>query len=124
MHCQKLIEVLEKNKRVSSSDEISLFDDALKKLLEWEIEKNDLIKLFSIFDDECQDEEVLFGLVHLLEDLDINEFISAFIQAVPRMQTRTSEWIKTFHYRILNSEEARNLFKVKLKQAEPNRTYL
>lgn len=53
----------------------------------------------------------MYGLVHLVEDFTLEEFVASFLEAVPEMKKKAPEWVNTFHYRILNSDKARELMK-------------
>jgi hypothetical protein len=116
---QDLIDILLKNRDLTTYEKVITFDECLGELSEMNgIEKQDLVSLFQVFTDKTGNEEVMFGLVHFIEDFELETFIQSFIEAIPKMNSEASEWVKTFHYRILNSDNAQELFRLKIKNAK------
>ena len=114
-----LIAELTANSHLRTPEEIRTFDKALEELSENSaLESKDLSKLFMVFEDDCQDEEVMFGLVHFVEDFDLTDLLRTFIEVVPQLSAKAPRWTKLFHYRILNSDKARPLFKEMLRAAD------
>ena len=115
---QDLIDILQKNNDLTSYEKVLAFDECLGILSEINgIGKQDIVSLFQVFTDKTGNEEVMFGLVHFIEDFQLDLIVESFIEAVPKMNSKASEWTKTFHYRILNSEAAREVFKLNIKNA-------
>lgn len=111
MNHRELVSQLESNRQLRSPEQVAAFDEALERLTGvGEMKEKDLTDLFKVFSDDCENEEVMFGLVHLIEDSDLRDMLRAFISAVPEMSKRAPEWVKLFHYRILNSDRARALY--------------
>ena len=62
------------------------------------------------FDDDTDKYEVMFGLVHGIEQLykdRIEEGLNLIALAVPKVINRAEEWMEVLHYRILNHEQVR-----------------
>jgi hypothetical protein len=117
---EKLIACLKTSRGFKVREEVLAFDDALGKLAAINLTKEDLIKLLMILEDNSEHEEVLWGLLHFIEGAtDLPTFLQAFIEVVPRLIDQAPEWVETFHFRILNGEETRVLFKEMLSLSKP-----
>jgi hypothetical protein len=119
MSTGSLIETLKVSSALKTPDQTLAFDTALQELaLNHQLKKQDLANLFLIFDDNCADEEVMFGLVHLIEGVELQQFLESFIGVVSKLSVKAPEWTRTFHYRILNSDKARIQFRLMLPTAD------
>lgn len=117
----ELIGVLRANGGLRTPEEVAAFDGALEALAEaGDLTTEDLSDLFMVLDDGCENHEVMFGLLHLVESADLRDLLRAFIKTAPRMAVRASDWVRIFHYRVLNSERARPLFKELLEASDPD----
>ena len=100
------------NRLLQSQNEISEFEKALKSL----VSIGDASIIWSLclgFDDETEQYEVMFGLVHGIEHLyqeNIEEGLYSIALAVPSVVDRAKEWIEILHYRILNHEQVRRIY--------------
>lgn len=88
-----MIEVLRRNRHLRSSEEVASFDCSLAELAR-SPRDDDLPALHTVFDDDCQQPEVMYGLVHFLESFDMRRQLAAFIEAVPEMSVQAREWAK------------------------------
>jgi len=70
-----------------SDEEFRAFEDALT-FLAAHPDPNDLPDLHLALDDDCDQHEVMFGLVHFIEDFDVDAQIWAFLDVMP---------VRTFH---------------------------
>jgi len=104
-----LIDVLEANRLMRSPDEVALFEQTLEKLAQ-NSDPVDLLSLHLIFDDACEQPDVMFSLVHFLESFDVQEQVQAFIQVMPELVKQAAEWAAILHSRIMNDEIARSAF--------------
>jgi hypothetical protein len=69
MSVRKIVRTLQENSKLSSETQVFAFDEALANLAEEEaITLSELVDLHLAFDDATEDHEVMFGLVHLIED--------------------------------------------------------
>ncbi|PSB17831.1 hypothetical protein C7B65_17380 [Phormidesmis priestleyi ULC007] len=109
-----LIDVLKANRLLRSPDEVTLFEHALEKLAQNPDPAN-LPSLHLILDDACEQPEVMFSLVHLLESFDVQEQVQAFIQVMPDLVKRATEWTAILHSRIMNDAIARSAFEEKVR---------
>ena len=53
----------------------------------------------------------MYGLIHFPESFDEKEQLQAFIDVAPKLIVRAPDWTKTLHYRILNDDPSRALYK-------------
>lgn len=119
MSKEALIRTLEMNRLLGTPEQLRAFDKTVQDLSgEPGLTPADLPRLFGVFDDGCKNEEVMFGLVHFVEDFDLTHFLRGFIAALKDLSARAPGWAKLFHYRILNSERARPLFIELLESAD------
>ncbi len=110
------IDSLKASRLMRSREEVNAFENALFQLAE-NPKNDDLPALHLIFDDRCQQPEVMFGLVHLLESFALEEQLQAFVAIVPELITVAPDWTKILHSRILNDKEACRLYRDKLHSA-------
>jgi hypothetical protein len=113
-----LIEKMNANKFMRSRAEVIAFEEAMAELAK--NPKNEYLpELHLILDDECEHHEVMYGLIHCLESFDEKEQLQALIDVAPKLIVRAPDWTKTLHYRILNDDSARALYKELLYSANP-----
>jgi Immunity protein 30 len=77
------IAVLETNRFMRSPQEVVAFEQALAELAN--TSPADLPKLHLILDDDCQQPEVMFSLIHFLESFALQDQLQALIQVLPRL---------------------------------------
>jgi len=66
--------------------------------------------LCSGFDDQTEDHEVMFGLVHAIEDFEAKEGLFEMAKSIPSMLPHAKEWATILNYRVLNHEPSRKLY--------------
>jgi Immunity protein 30 len=72
------------------------------------IDDPSLIEELSIFfNDNHKYDEILFGIVHVIEKFDLDVYISHLLKIIPDLYRRCPRWSATLLMRILNSETAR-----------------
>ncbi|MED4531242.1 Imm30 family immunity protein [Metabacillus fastidiosus] len=79
------------------------FDNILEKLADCTDEKI-IQELCMVFDDEAEEEEIMFGLVHLIEDFDMEKYLTEMPRALPKMIENAKEWALILNRRILNDD--------------------
>lgn len=100
------------NRLLQSQREINEFEEALTNLINLRDTSN-IYELCMSFDDDTEQYEIMFGLIHGIEYLykeDIEEGLSLLARAVPNTIDKGLEWMEILHYRILNHEEIRNIY--------------
>lgn len=96
------IEQLIKARKLSSDEEFELFEDAIQKL-QRNIAINDVYKICNAFYDDTKDDEVMFEIVHLIEQLQGDEYLKCIAICSPKM-VDAQIWAMTLNKRILNSQ--------------------
>lgn len=119
MSNNNLISILRTNRFMRSKEEIFAFDNALTELAE-NPQGRDLQELHLILDDNCEQPEVMWGLVHFLESFDAKEQLQALLNVIPQLVISAPEWTEIIHYRIFNDEPTRFLYQDMLKFPDSN----
>ncbi|MDY7006710.1 MAG: Imm30 family immunity protein [Cyanobacteriota bacterium] len=111
-----LIKILQENRLMKTPQEINIFEETLEKIAQ-NPNDNNLKDLHLILDDNCQHPEIMFSLVHFLEDFDLQKQIQALIEVIPQLMNAAPEWAKIIHYRIINDESACKIYQNSLELA-------
>ena len=111
-----LIKILQENRLMKTSQEINLFEETLEKLTKYPDDKH-LKDLHLILDDNCEHPEIMFSLLHFLEDFEPQQQIQAFIEVIPQLMITAPEWTKIIHYRMINDESAVKIYQNSLELA-------
>lgn len=98
---KKLINQLINSRKLSSNEEYEQFEDALIKL-QGNVQVDDIYELCNAFYDNTESEEVMFGLVHLIEEFVSEEYLRCIAICSPNM-IDGHDWAMTLNKRILNS---------------------
>jgi Immunity protein 30 len=113
MSLNPLIDVLEANRLLRSSDEVARFEQALEQLAQHP-DPIDLPRLHLVLDDACEQPEVMFSLVHFLESFEVQAQVQAFVQVMPDLAQRSAEWRTILHSRIMNDPIAQTAFEAQM----------
>lgn len=100
-----LIEILKENRLMQTEQEINIFETSLAEIANNPNEK-DLPEYHLILDDQCQQPEVMFSLIHFLESFEVENQLEAFISVIPQLMINAPEWTRILHDRILNDKLA------------------
>lgn len=114
MSNDSLIQILRDNQLMRASDEIIAFEQALEELAQ-NPNSEDLPSLHLILNDDCQQPDVMFSLVHFIESFDVPKQIQAFMQVIPILIEQAPQWTEILYTRINNDETARTAFKKSLQ---------
>lgn len=106
MNKEKEFQQLRENRLMRDIEEVKKFERALQTIMQEE-DAESIRGLCSAFDDETEQEEVMFGLVHAVEHLGRDEKVLELAKSISIMLPHAKEWAKLFHYRILNVEKVR-----------------
>ena len=110
MNTQELVDQMIKSKKLRNNHEIEKYEQSIEQL----INHNKLEELYLGFDDNTEDDEVMFGLVHAIEsfyeEVGEEEYFFIFINQIKMIYRESKEWIKLMTVRILNDIESRNEF--------------
>jgi hypothetical protein len=88
-----LLKILQENRLLKTPQEIKLFEETLEKIAKYPKDDN-LKELHLILDDNCEHPDVMFSLVHFLEDFDLQKQIPAFIEVIPQLIDRCTRMDK------------------------------
>jgi len=110
MNATQWIEILNANKFIRSDEEAMSFDLALTELA-LHPNREYLPALYLILDDQCEQHEVMYGLIHFLESFELKDQLQAFIDTIDRMIVNAKEWTMILLYGIINQDLARSLYR-------------
>ncbi|MBN3947428.1 MAG: hypothetical protein HWQ38_13545 [Nostoc sp. NMS7] len=119
MNQNNLLAILRENRLMQTQQQVTDFENALAEIADNPDEQN-LSAYHLVLDDQCQQPEVMFSLIHFLESFDIEEQIAAFIKVVPQLMINAPEWTKIIHDRILNDDSACQVYQKVLHSANLN----
>lgn len=119
MELKEAVATLGRCRLVSDESEVASFECALEALAG--IASEEVVReLHLVFDDAARHREVVFGLIHLLESLDMGVQIRAFVRAAPDMEKHASEWTRILLFRLLNEPAARGCLVEALRHGDVN----
>jgi len=120
MNINKEIEKLIQNRMMETDEEIKNFEEALESLVK--IKDVSIIPLLCKgFDDDTDEDEIMFNLLHIIEDFEGVEALKHQVSAMPYMTENNAKmWAKVMNYRILNSSEYRLLYTSVLQSLPQN----
>ncbi|ANF97257.1 Imm30 family immunity protein [Paenibacillus bovis] len=99
IHINRLYEI----RLLKTQEECEEFDELLEIL---DNEQNIKLKnLFKVFDENTNEEEVMFGLVHFVESFEAEEYLKSLLKFLSNMPVHSVYWIEILVKRILNSSE-------------------
>ncbi|ALB42494.1 MULTISPECIES: Imm30 family immunity protein [Nostocales] len=116
MNPNNLLATLQENRLMQTEEQFTNFENALAEIAE-NPDENNLSAYHLILDDQCQQPEVMFSLIHFLESFDMEKQITAFIYVVPQLMITAQEWTRIIHNRILNDESACQVYQNLLHSA-------
>ncbi|MEH1938352.1 MAG: Imm30 family immunity protein [Nostoc sp.] len=119
MNQNNLLAILRENRLMQTQQQVTDFENALAEIAD-NPDKQNLSAYHLVLDDQCQQPEVMFSLIHFLESFDIEEQIAAFIKVVPQLMINAPEWTKIIHDRILNDDSACQVYQKLLHSANLN----
>ena len=97
------IQQLIKSRKLSTDEEYVLFEGALQAL-HLNITIDDIAEICKAFDDDTKDDEVMFGIIHLIEQLQGEEYLKKIAICTPDMK-EAHDWAMTLNKRIINSQK-------------------
>lgn len=119
MSKKEIINTLKSSAKFDTSEDVSRFEEALKGLTKIQLDKLDIVELMMILDDNNPHQEVLWGLLHFIEDsVNLEILIQALFECTQKNQNKSPEWTQLIYIRLLNSEETRSMLKAMLLNEE------
>ena len=113
----KLIDELYENRLLDTDEKIEGFEEALDKLAE-EFEEEYIADVCRVFDDNAREQEMMFGLIHLIEAFSSERAFELTALGVAGMTDTAIEWAKIIMYRILNHSPSRKMLKKAISVSE------
>lgn len=108
---------LQKCRLLRNTSEVNDFESAIENIVSLNDAKF-IRDLCTGFDDKAEDSEVMFGLIHAIEDFEGEESLIETAKAIPYMLPHAKEWAVILNYRILNHEPSRKLYIEALKKVD------
>ncbi|MEC0715375.1 Imm30 family immunity protein [Bacillus licheniformis] len=122
MDLKQELKKLYDNRFLENENEIQEFEESLAKVIDYG-DVSAISELCLAFDDDTEQFEVMFGLVHGIERLyknNIEEGLTYIAKAIPKILNQGEEWIEILHYRILNHPEVRLAYRNVLSKQDPS----
>jgi hypothetical protein len=124
----ELLDAANASRRIRTKAEVAVFEQALAGLARQAAAEPDqhgvvLPGLLLLFDDDCVHFEVMWGLVHMVEDgrlFELDDYLVALIKVLPQLLSQAQEWALLLHYRILNGDQARDRYRELVRDATPS----
>ena len=107
---KKYLEKLDQYKNFEIEGNIDKFDEILGKIAELN-DPNSIEGLIQYFDDDSDYPEVIFGIIHLIEQFDDDTYLINLLPNSISMFRESPYWIEVLHYRILNSPSTLEAYK-------------
>ena len=114
---KELINQLYNNRLLRNRQEIEKFEEGLDMASE-AIQEDDISELCSIFDDNTMDDEVMFGLVHLIEIFSSEKAFKSTVLGIGKMIKISPYWARIIIYRCLNDDFSRKMLKNAIDNAD------
>ena len=106
------------NRLLSTEEEIQSFEKGLYEISEI-VQETDIADLCKVFDDNTAEDEVMFGLIHLIELFSSEKAFDYTVLGIANMVETAVNWAKIIIYRCLNDEFSRSMLKDSVNNAEP-----
>lgn len=113
-----LLTELRLSSALRNEDEVTRFEDALAEVAALD-DPDAIPELTELLDDSSDRPEVMFSIVHLIEDFEFGEYFSRLLPVLPRLSQRAPYWATVLHTRILNSPQARGIYAEEARRADP-----
>lgn len=114
---KKLIEELYNNRLLRTYKELEKFEENLNAISKV-VKEEDIPDLCKVFDDNTKDDEVMFGLIHLIEIFSSEKAFEFTVIGIANMTTSAIGWAKIIIYRCLNNDFSRGMLKKAISFAE------
>ena len=97
---------LYENRLLRTELECEQFDLALEALA-GDTEDAVIHQVFKVFDDDTEQEEVMFGLVHFVESVQMEMYLTQLLESLPEMLEHARNWAIVLNERILIDDSYR-----------------
>lgn len=118
---EKLLHLLYDNRLIRNDEEFEIFDSTLDLLCNETIEANDIISLIHVLDDNTEDIEVMYRLIHLIEEyISSEESYIMLLNGISDIVNNSPEWSRVIMYRLLNDDDSVVKLKKIVKSLDDN----
>ncbi|SDL29126.1 Immunity protein 30 [Paenibacillus jilunlii] len=94
------------NRLLRTELECEAFDLALEGLA-GDTEDAVIHQIFNVFDDDTEQEDVMFGLVHFVESYQMEMYLTQLLESLPDMLENARNWAIVLNQRILEDDLCR-----------------
>ena len=92
---------------MKTDEEFEIFDLTLDLLCDETVETNDIIPLINVLDDNTEDMEAMYRLIHLIEEyISSEESYRMLLNGMNDIVDSSPEWSRVLMYRILNDDDS------------------
>lgn len=113
----KLIDKLYENRLLDTDEKIEIFEEVLDKLAE-DFQEEYIADVCRVFDNNTREQEMMFGLIHLIEAFSSERAFELTVLGVANMTETAVEWAKIIMYRCLNHTPSRKMLKKAISVSE------
>jgi hypothetical protein len=107
---------------LKNRQEVDTFESTLAEISRLgNVTQGETEDLYRLLTDSSAQQDVLWGLLHLIEDFDQDIWLPAFVDVLPEMKAQSPEWADTITARILNGDGTRPVFQTLLREAPNSR---
>lgn len=114
---KEIFKQLYDNRLMRTEEEIDKFEDGLNELSET-IQEMDILELCTVFDDNTEEDEVMFGVIHLIELFSSEKAFEYTVVGISNIIETALNWAKIIVYRCLNDVFSKNMLKVAINNAD------
>lgn len=93
---------LDKYRNFESDGNIPKFEEILGDIAKLK-DPNVIRKLVNYLDDDSEYPDIIFEIVHLIEEFDDHTYLQELLPSIPLLTQNSPYWAKVLHYRIMNS---------------------
>lgn len=93
---------LDKYRNFESDENIPKFEEILGDIAKLK-DPNVIRKLVNYLDDDSEYPDVIFAIVHLIEEFDDHTYLQELLPSISLLTQNSPYWAKVLHYRIMNS---------------------
>jgi hypothetical protein len=97
-------------RKMRTPEEVQIFDEALEELSDIH-DPATLKDLFRVFDDSTEQSDVMWGLVHTIEEYELDDSLQEMAMAIPEILPYAKDWVNVLTYRVLNDSTALPVYK-------------
>jgi hypothetical protein len=72
---------------------------------------DEIVTLFSVIDDQCEDYEIMFSLIHALETLSDVRYVDEYLARIENMYTSSPRWSSILLIRVVNNSDTLSLLR-------------